>query len=49
MYDGLKGERIKRTIDLSTNAGYALLVHPNKDDVDRDYFELINLQDDLFK
>jgi hypothetical protein len=49
MYDGVKGEKIKRTIDLSTNAGYALLVHPNKDDVDKDYFELINLQDDLFK
>ena len=48
-YDGIAGETIRRTIDLSTNAGYALMVHPSKSDVDRDYSELIKLQKTLYK
>ena len=48
-YEGIAGETVRRTIDLSTNAGYALLVHPSKIDVDRDYWELIKLQKALYK
>jgi hypothetical protein len=42
------GQWIPKTIDLHTTAGYALLLHPEKNVVDTDYFKLVELQLDMF-
>jgi hypothetical protein len=42
------GQFIPKTIDLHTTAGYALLLHPEKCIVDLDYFNLVELQLDMF-
>jgi len=42
------GQFIPKTIDLHTTAGYALLLHPDKGIVDLDYFNLVELQLDMF-
>ena len=43
------GEIIEKTINLHTTAGFALLIHPNKEIVDRDYHRLIELQKDMYE
>ena len=39
-----EGERIERTVDLHTTAGYALLLHPQRAVVEADYARLVRLQ-----
>ena len=47
-YEGEIGEEIRKTIDLNTHAGYALLVHPDKDIVDIDYTKILELQPTIY-
>ena len=42
------GEIVEKTINLHTTAGYALLIHPDKDTVDSDYCKLVELQVDMY-
>ena len=43
------GEIIEKTINLHTTAGFALLIHPDKNIVDKDYFEILELQKDMYE
>ena len=43
------GEIIEKTINLHTTAGFALLIHPDKNIVDNDYYRLVELQKDMYQ
>ena len=43
------GEIIEKTINLHTTAGFALLIHPDKNIVDDDYFKILELQEDMYE
>eukprot|EP01041_Mallomonas_annulata_P013775 gene13775-29292_t len=48
VYEGHIGEQIVKTIDLTTTAGYAILIHPDKSVVDADYHRLVQLQGEMY-
>ena len=48
-YDGVEGEYIEKTIDLSTTCGYALMAHKDEGCLKNDFLQLLALQDDLYE
>jgi hypothetical protein len=47
-YHGYTGEYVRKTIDLHTTAGYALLAHPEWTVIEADYQRLVTMQLDMF-
>ena len=48
-YEGVMGEIIEKTTDLSTTCGYVLMAHANEDSLVEDFEQLILLQNEIYE